>query len=1834
MRCVLSSRTLFVGLILGFLLFISKTHAGPNSRVTQEEVAALKTGLQAALPRLETQVVTEVFNETYPLVGKNFGTAWSNNVTAFRYLTALHTAVSNALVNLPAQPDYAPSDVANAIVTRLTSAGFAAGTQVAVSTPNDGVALAFTTLDTINGANVRIAPDLALPNAQLDLLATANAQTSTTINFNFTVGVDGDGFFWNTGQTTFQFNTTTTATTLNVAVEFVGLPYVATDPTTDRLNVPLNFRIALRDPNNAGGLRLNEINEDFIDAFVTGNTKIALRLLSTLPTGTMVPKFGTDLKIRQIFSETPTNPNDDNRTFGGPSQVTLENNRVNLGDFFDNFATRAFREIDRYTGPLQPVIDALTAEIPVLSDLGSDGVTILHVLGVPPEVVAAIGGLARLDALAGLATSFSGNENTYADLGNYTLTGDLRTQPIQDLAGGVTRPPNINRDADLEAFMDDADFITGLTMPIVEDGDTVAKLLLGRPATLFTWNSGEIAFTEDFRQFFPVFGPVGVTLRGGVSLSTRFAFGYDTQGLIDYFEEGATDTSLFFNGFYALAADENNDPVTGITLEATIAAGIAANFGLASFGVEGDITATVGFYMDYLLADDDGRLRGDVLANTPLDDLFYAYGAFTAGLRAYVEVGFPPFSVSYDIESPRVTILDYDSRGEEVPVLAELVGDAIVLNVGERASRRIHGDTEDRAEEFKMTIDGAALIVTAFNEENIFTTGTSIIGQASLRGDILELDPAVNIPAAFTGGDSIDILIGGAANDTLEGNEGPDKLRGNGGHDILRGGIDNDELNGGEGNDTLNGGDGMDLATWMGALIPVQIDLRVPSFEGAAAGDTLISIERYAGTMHADTLDGSEGDDTLLRGLGGNDTIRGHGGIDVLEGGSGDDNIEGGAGQDLINGGVGADRLDGGDGEDTLSYLGAFEPVTISLLTGTGTRGDANGDVVSGFEILMGSGLPKDQATSPLLSGDTLEGSDNVDLVFGMEGADTIRGMGGNDVLHGNHPDAGPSLDPGFDDDTIRGGAGDDQIFGQEGDDDLDGEEGRDMLDGQIGDDHLKTFDLASIDILEGGIGYNRLSADYSDKQDALNFIVGEINTKEFPDGDKFSNIQTLGRLVATTGNDVVRLSRNAEPSLYPKNITGGIGDDLIIADWRGIYPVGQGSRSNDSLHGGDGNDTLSFEQSIGGVNVNLATLGTGNFASGITMSGFENVVGSNFGDVLTGDTNDNIFTPLLGGPESEGRVLDRVYGGDGNDTLRLDYSNDPAINAQGISMDPNATTGGEAIMIGPNWDTLGRYAILFYDRIERFEIIGGNARDRLYGEGVNFGGSNYDDRLIGMGGNDLLDSRFGNDFLDGGEGDDTLRPGSGNDTALGGPGNDNIHFEGRTYGDDFGDAGAGDDVVRASELLGGLQTYATASTRFRLDGGPGFDTLRVDIGHLTTPLILDTIRPIEIALPNDGYIRNFEYIASLITGSGNDRIVIRGRSDNAIGLLTGDDVINPGLGIDVLDGWTGDDLLILDYSDDDPTLTGVTRETSFGRHQRRSLADNALIDSVQASSFDRLHFTGSDKADTAQGFDGTDILYGRGGDDNLNGFNGNDFLYGGPGADLLNGSSGNDLIDGGDGGNDRLTGSSGADTFVLGTESQRYYGASRDADYAVVEDFSPTGGDRLRLNGNRADYLLGASPIEGVTGSAVYYDADRNGALDPAVDELIAVVRSTSTLTAANTINNANTVNSVEPAQIGLEAMEPIIVTENGAQYIALQFAINDPLPAGVTLEIQSSADIGRTIPWMTIATKTAAGSWSGSAAVTVGEPANGRVALTIRAPDPLTSAPHNFYRARITSP
>ncbi|GAB1364549.1 hypothetical protein MASR1M32_37850 [Rhodobacter sp.] len=272
--------------------------------------------------------------------------------------------------------------------------------------------------------------------------------------------------------------------------------------------------------------------------------------------------------------------------------------------------------------------------------------------------------------------------------------------------------------------------------------------------------------------------------------------------------------------------------------------------------------------------------------------------------------------------------------------------------------------------------------------------GTGSLGEAA--GDVLS---GVENPA------------GGAFGDTLQGDGGANRLDGLAGNDMLAGRIGNDTLVGADGNDTLqggigadvlNGGNGVDYAVYWAATSAVSVDLQAGSGTlGEAAGDVLSGVENLAGGAFGDTLQG-DGGANRLDGLAGNDLLAGRAGNDTLVGADGNDTLQGG---------VGADVLNGGSGVDYAVYWAATSAVSVDLQLGSGSLGEAAGDVLSGVENPAGGAF-----------GDTLQGDGGANRLDGLAGNDLLAGRAGNDTLVG--ADGNDTLQGGVGADVLNGGSG------------------------------------------------------------------------------------------------------------------------------------------------------------------------------------------------------------------------------------------------------------------------------------------------------------------------------------------------------------------------------------------------------------------------------------------------------------------------------------------------------------------------------------------------------------------------------------------------------------------------------------------------------------------------------------------------------------------------------------------------------------------------------------------------------------------------------------------
>lgn len=371
--------------------------------------------------------------------------------------------------------------------------------------------------------------------------------------------------------------------------------------------------------------------------------------------------------------------------------------------------------------------------------------------------------------------------------------------------------------------------------------------------------------------------------------------------------------------------------------------------------------------------------------------------------------------------------------------------------------------------------------------------------------------------------------------------------------------------------------------------------------------------------------------------------------------------------------------------------------------------------------------------------------------------------------------------------------------------------------------------------------------------------------------------------------------------------------------------------------------------------------------------------------------------------------------------------------------------------------------------------LYGGMGDDSLQGAG-------FEDFLFGQFGNDTLDGGSGNDLLFGGHGNDLIRGGSGNDTLEGGRGADRFNASlGNDLITDFTPAEGdrlflGHGYDRWAQLSARISfaaingagendvviRHADGTRTVLLDARASFDAGSVDFGD-RADRVDGTVRA---DLLDSGYQdfggQTFEGGARRIDGrDGNDTIVSGALSDTLFG-GAGNDRLVAGAGADHLHGGAGNDVLIggggrnrlWGEAGHDRLEGGAGGDRLAGGTGRDTLSGGAGNDRLQGDA-DKDRLSGGTGRDWLSGGAGNDRLSGGAGNDTLSGGGGNDRLFGDAGADRLSGGAGNDRLVGG-AGRDTLRGEGGNDTLISGRDRSDLRGdAGRDV---LVADLAQSG--------------------------------------------------------------------------------------------------------------------------------------------------------------------------------
>ena len=729
-------------------------------------------------------------------------------------------------------------------------------------------------------------------------------------------------------------------------------------------------------------------------------------------------------------------------------------------------------------------------------------------------------------------------------------------------------------------------------------------------------------------------------------------------------------------------------------------------------------------------------------------------------------------------------------------------------------------------------------------------------------------------------------ITGTASSETLNGTSVADQISGLGGDDVLNGGDGNDTLIGGTGADTLVGGAGTDTASYSSS---VTINMLTGVHTGEAAGDVFDST------------------------------------IEI---------IQGSAVADTFVSGTGANRFDGGVGFDTISYAASTAGVNVNLdSTGAQSGGDATGDLLTSFEVIIGSAY-----------NDTLQASIQNATLNGGLGDDTYQ-IGATFITV-----------------VEAAGGGDDLIRTS-----------------------LTTFSLAGNTNVER-LTYNGATAAFTGTGNALdNVITGAGGNDTLVGG---AGADTL---IGGAGTDTASYSNSVTINMLTGVHTGeAVGDvfDSTIEIIQGssladTFVSGTGANRFD---GGVGFDTIDYSASTAGVTVNLDTTSaqSGGDAAGDLLTSFEQVIGTAYNDTLMASAQTRT---LIGGLGDDIYQVGATFitvteaAGAGDDTIRTSLT---TFSLAGVANVERLTYNGATAAFTGTGNALDN---VITGAGGNDTLVGGVGADTLIG-GAGTDTASYSNSVTinmltgihtGEAAGDVFDSTI--EIIQGSSLADTFVSGTGANRFDGGVGFDTIDYSASTAGvfvnlDSTSAQSGGDatgDLLTSFETVIGTaynDTLLAASQSRTLIGGLGDDIYQVGATFITVT---------EAAGAGDDLIRTSLTTFSLAGIANVERLTYNGATaaftgtgnalDNVITGAGGNDTLVGGVGADTLIGGAGTDTASYSNSVTINMLTGV--------HTGEAAGDvfDSTIEIIQGSSLADTFVsgTGANRFDGGVGFDTID---------------------------------------------------------------------------------------------------------------------------------------------------------------------------------------------------------------------------------------------------------------------
>ncbi len=1548
-------------------------------------------GLDIYLQTLSDTLSSDVLGNNLPFVGDQMADVLVIEDFRNTLIRTLKNGIENA-VN--PTPDLVQTFIAAAV---LASPGVSLAGGVSYTHSNDPSTPAANRFKqwtfTLNGTKTLTLDDfvLGIPNLGFDIAEPVLVTLDWQIKLGF--GVD----FTNSAYVVLPSGTDDVD--LKLAITLPGgthagqlgyLPVNVTDPGSDT-GARLDFDVDVKDGSTLNTLLpfsdLGAINSvatvNGTDLSGSSNHIVSLKLVTNAAPG--LPQLGTDLILDwSLAAGTPVAGLDGDAVAPGVAKIALNNVSLDAGSVAKQLLGPAFSDIADFIKPFMPVVDTLSARIPILSDIAGTDITLLDLAAIfghvdgdfikavadvanvissidsfisapAQELQLGLGSITLFDAAAGISnfdpldpSSQLSKINVLIDGHNDPSTNHTTTQGLVHDASAYNA--KINGNAFLRAVRDQT-LAKDLLLPILTDPRQGFMMLLNQPATLVSYALPPLDVDFSYLQVFPVFGPlaVSITISFGFGVDLH-GIGFDTYGYQRYAAGGFRDPGVIFDGFFFNDLDASKTDAPEITLQFGLIGAAELNLGIARAGVQGGIDALITFNWHDSIPDTHvhlSEIAGNIVAEggNPLA-AFDVGGELTFSLSAFLEISLIGFHQDFPITGEQ-TLYSFDDTSKRLPVLAkDIGGGTLQLNMGPNAQDRLNGDISDGNEYFELRRVGTDVYVWSDklgvpeSKKQVYHNVSHIVGLGGQGDDTILLHDfdGGNITAEFDGGVGDDHIeyMGSTGSRSVPGAV----IRGGLGNDTLIGGDANDVIYGGQGNDIIEGGGGYDILFGDGGRVA---DTLTPMFISS----------RVALTDGDDMIEGGDGDDVLIGG-GGNDKLVGDGGNDILIG----------------DGGRFEYTTTGGHVDVTALRPAPYVPTPVTDTSKTPAQISSDIDTISDFVTgkftatdlgFGGNDTLSGGADDDLILGgsgdDTINGDAGADVILGGKGFDDIHGGAGNDAIFGG--DQADTIAGDADNDVISGGTGNDFIHGNDGADVMKGDAGADVMFGDAGNDQV--FGLTEPDVLFGGtgddlvvggtgndiiFGDDGLVAKLDPGHNAsLDVIIGNGSaapaTGAFRDGDKRTLDLIVTDVVAGDGNDM--LSGEAGDDL----MLGGGGNDLMGGDVDPrLADVGVAATpiSRDVMIGDGGKITFDERQ----------------FCSIETVVA---AVGSPYNDTIYGDNgNDYIFG---------GQGDDFLFGGHGKVVTGGFVGTFRRVTDPGAS-DNDIIVGDNGKMEFANKTIPANFGKL--ERVQTTDLSNATGGDE-YAEGelgndVVFGGVNDPvDVLFGnagsdviLGDNGVLDFDFNDpahdlstldlirSYRDGLGGEDHISGNAGSDVLIGGTDGDLM------YGDDAtGSAGAldGEDI-----MLGDNADIFLVGTVGRLTVKVAAMPVGTAIDLITTSDRIDLADPLyDSAAKVDAFGG-----ADTMSGNASNDIMLGGVNNGGTDLLYGD-------------------------------IAATTVATIANDGNDIELGDNGLLDFTFDADADRLTL---DLIRSAQdGLGGTDILSGNKGLDVAIGGTGGDTIYG-----------------------------------------------------------------------------------------------------------------------------------------------------------------------------------------------------------------------------------------------